>query len=176
MNTRTKIVAGLALLLAALLAWPSLKRAFWDSPSAPPENQETKRKCVVCGMFLDSYPNWIATIRFRDGHEVGFDGLKDLFKYYLDMPRYDASRTFARIDAIRFTEYYSLRAIDGYSAHLVIGSDVLGPMGHELVPFASAQAAAEFLRDHHGDRVLNFTDVTPEVISQLDQMPRTAAR
>jgi nitrous oxide reductase accessory protein NosL len=30
----------------------------------------------------------------------------------------------------------------------VIGSDVLGPMGHELVPHDSSEEAREFMADH----------------------------
>jgi nitrous oxide reductase accessory protein NosL len=51
----------------------------------------------------------------------------------------------------------------------VIGSDTLGPMGHELVPLASEAEAREFLKDHHGRRVLRFDEVTPALLEQLDR-------
>jgi len=35
----------------------------------------------------------------------------------------------------------------------VTGSDVLGPMGEELVPIAGKQAAETFLRDHGGSGI-----------------------
>ena len=41
-------------------------------------------------------------------------------------------------------------AIDGRSAHYVVGSDVTGPMGKELIPFATREAALEFSKDHGG--------------------------
>ena len=51
----------------------------------------------------------------------------------------------------------------------MIGSDVLGPMGHELVPLADAADAAEFVRDHRGKRVLRFGEVTRELTERLDR-------
>jgi nitrous oxide reductase accessory protein NosL len=41
-------------------------------------------------------------------------------------------------------------------------------MGHELVPLASAEEAAEFLADHKGSAVLRFEEVTPELLRELD--------
>ncbi len=51
----------------------------------------------------------------------------------------------------------------------MIGSDVLSPMGHDLVPLASRADAAEFMQDHKGARLLRFDEVTREVIEQLDR-------
>jgi nitrous oxide reductase accessory protein NosL len=50
----------------------------------------------------------------------------------------------------------------------VIGSDTLGPMGHELVPLASEEDAQEFLKDHQGTRILRFGEVTAELLRDLD--------
>jgi len=49
----------------------------------------------------------------------------------------------------------------------VIGSDVYGPMGHELIPFVTGEAAESFSKDHHGKEVLSFDDITPELIESL---------
>ena len=49
------------------------------------------------------------------------------------------------------------------------GSDVLGPMGHELVPLASRQEAEEFMADHKGKRVLTFDQVSAEILKALDK-------
>jgi nitrous oxide reductase accessory protein NosL len=53
-------------------------------------------------------------------------------------------------------------------AFFVIGSDVHGPMGRELIPFGKPTDAEEFRRDHKGKSVLRFSDVTPAVIKGLD--------
>jgi nitrous oxide reductase accessory protein NosL len=38
----------------------------------------------------------------------------------------------------------------------VTGSDVLGPMGKELVPILGREAAETFRRDHAGEKLLRF--------------------
>jgi nitrous oxide reductase accessory protein NosL len=66
------------------------------------------------------------------------------------------------------TDYYGLAFVDGYKAIYVIGSDVYGPMGRELIPFEKEADAKEFMKDHKGKTLLRFKDVTMEVIKQLD--------
>lgn len=51
----------------------------------------------------------------------------------------------------------------------MIGSDVLGPMGHELVPLENEADARDFLKEHKGHRVVTFDQVTPEIIGELDK-------
>jgi nitrous oxide reductase accessory protein NosL len=66
------------------------------------------------------------------------------------------------------TDYYNTARIDAESAWYVVGSDVLGPMGHELVPHDSEADAREFLADHKGKRVLRFADVRASLPAALD--------
>jgi nitrous oxide reductase accessory protein NosL len=58
--------------------------------------------------------------------------------------------------------------MDARAAWYVIGSDTLGPMGHELVPLKTQAEAEEFRKDHHGKRILRFDDVTPALLENLD--------
>lgn len=144
-------------LAAAILALPL---AAGQTPSA-------REKCPVCGMFVAKYPDWVAVLRFKDGRALSFDGPKDLFTAYLDLTRYAPGRSPADVAAIEVKDYYSLRPIDGFKAVFVIGSDVTGPMGRELVPFADAGDAAAFLQDHHGRRSLRFSEITASVLRTL---------
>ena len=66
------------------------------------------------------------------------------------------------------TDYYSVAAIDGRKAFYVIGSDVRGPMGKELVPFAKKADADAFLKDHRGQKVLRFDEITPATLQSPD--------
>ena len=125
--------------------------------------------CPVCGMFVAKYPEWVATLVFRDGKAEHFDGAKDLFKYLLDMDKYAPGHRRADIAALGVTEYYGLTRIDAQTAWYVIGSDVLGPMGHELIPLRTREEAEEFQRDHQGKRLLRFDEVTGSLLLQLDQ-------
>lgn len=136
--------------------------------TASPPKPGARDLCPVCGMLVAKYPNWIASLRFRDGHTHFFDGPKDLFKYLHDLGRYAPGHTRADIAAIFVTDFYELKPIAAESAWYVIGSDVPGPMGHELVPLASRADAEEFLRDHKGRRILGFADITPAVLAALD--------
>ena len=54
------------------------------------------------------------------------------------------------------TDYYALEPIDGRTAFYVVGSDVFGPMGKELIPFAQRAQAEEFLKDHKGRAILHL--------------------
>jgi nitrous oxide reductase accessory protein NosL len=119
-------------------------------------------------MFVYKYPDWLAQIVYTDGTVVFFDGAKDLFKYYLGLKTQGAGRTPAQIDGIYVTDYYDLKPIEARGAFFVVGSNVYGPMGKELVPLKERQAAEEFLRDHGGKAIVAFGDVNPALLKTLD--------
>jgi len=109
-------------------------------------------------MFVAKYHPWVATIVFADGAQVFFDGPKDLFRYLLDPEKFQVQdRTIAEVFV---TDYYRVRFIDARTASFVLGSDVMGPMGGELVPFETSQEAETFALDHGGQEILAFDDVT----------------
>lgn len=151
--------------LFLLLLLPAFAQSG-DSLKLPdPDLEDT---CPVCGMFVAKYPEWIGTVLFLDGHAHHFDGAKDLFKYLLDMPRWAPGHLASDIQSIGVTDYYSLDRIDAHSAWYVTGSDVLGPMGHELIPTASKEDAEEFMHDHKGKHILRFNDVSQALLLDLD--------
>lgn len=151
------------LVLAFFLAAPAFAAPTGKTiPLAP------RDKCAVCGMFVAKFPNFAARITYGDGSYAVFDGCKDMFTYYLNMKKYAAGKSRKEIAALSVTDYYSLGPIDGFSAYYVIGSNVAGPMGNELIPFARLADAEEFRRDHHGKQVLTFTQVSPSVIDKLE--------
>ena len=124
--------------------------------------------CPVCGMFVAKYPEWIATVLYRDGHAHHFDGAKDMFKYLLELSRWAPGHDAEEIKAIGVTEYYSVQPIDARSAWYVVGSDVLGPMGHELIPLETEADAMEFLNDHEGRKILRFDGISLPLLKNLD--------
>jgi nitrous oxide reductase accessory protein NosL len=119
-------------------------------------------------MFVTKYPDWIAQAIYRDGSYAVFDGPKDLFKYLLNPRTYAPTKQAAEVAALYVTDYYSLTLIDGRAARYVIGSDVLGPMGRELIPLAAEKEARQFMIDHKGKRLLRFAEVTADVLKGLD--------
>ncbi|QFY43077.1 nitrous oxide reductase accessory protein NosL [Candidatus Methylospira mobilis] len=145
--------------------------AFFTSAvllAAEPPKPDTKSLCPVCGMLVAKYPNWVATVVWKNGHAHHFDGAKDMFKFLYDLARYAPGHKREEISAIYVTEFYSLERIDAKKALFVTGSDVLGPMGHELVPLATPEDAADFMKDHKGKRMLRFDQVTADVPVGLD--------
>jgi nitrous oxide reductase accessory protein NosL len=125
-------------------------------------------KCPVCGMFVAKYPDWSATARFKDGTTSYYDGPKDMFSHYFDTGRYTPGKRQADIVALAVKEYYSLAAIDARAACFVIGSDVYGPMGSELIPFLNEKDALSFKTDHKGKRILRFNEITRQTIQSLN--------
>jgi len=144
---------------------------FWMGASHaddPPSIKKTDR-CPVCGMFVYKYPKWVAQIVFKDGTYYFYDGAKDMFKHYFNVPKYTPGKSAEGIKAIYVTDYYEVELIEAKSAFYVIGSNILGPMGHELLPFKDQASAQEFLEDHKGKSILRFQDVTPAIIESLDR-------
>jgi len=133
-----------------------------------PVNPSDRDKCPVCGMFVAKYPDFLAQIIFQDGSYALFDGSKDMFKYYFDIKKYNPSKDLSEIAVIYVTDYYSLTPIDGREAYYVVGSDVFGPMGKELIPFEKEEDADEFMSDHGGKKPVRFDAVKPELITGLD--------
>jgi nitrous oxide reductase accessory protein NosL len=119
-------------------------------------------------MRVENHPDWAAAVSYRDGRAAWFDGPKDLFTYLQDPMRYGARKGGPEVAAIQVKDYYGLKAIDARKAFFVLGSDVMGPMGRELIPFAAEADAREFMKDHRGRRVLAFREITPTTLKELE--------
>ncbi|HEY6838824.1 MAG TPA: nitrous oxide reductase accessory protein NosL [Geobacteraceae bacterium] len=152
----TAIVALLVFLTAS---------AYAGNPK--PRKPGAGDKCAVCGMFVAKYTDFAAQLQFRDGTVMFFDGPKDLFTYYQGLARSSAGRKPGDVTAAFVTGFYTLTPIDGLKAFYVTGSNVNGPMGRELVPFATEAEAREFRKDHKGKAILRFRDITPAIVREL---------
>ncbi len=139
-----------------------------DSAERKRRGMTKKDKCPVCGMFVYKYPKWVAVIELADGTSYFYDGAKDMFKHYMNVSKYTPSKAGQDIVSLEVTDYYAVSLIDAKEAWYVIGSDVFGPMGHELIPFETQVSAKEFLEDHKGTHILRFQDVTEDTIKALD--------
>ena len=153
-----KRVASSAALLCALV----MTAGAQPRPAEP----GPKDRCAVCGMFVARYTNFLAQLTLEDGSSAYFDGVKDMVRYYRDPTRFGGSGK--KVLAIFVKDYYTLEPIDGRPAYYVLGSDVMGPMGRELIPFRTAEAAEEFRKDHKGKRVLRFEEVDDGVLAELN--------
>lgn len=145
------------LLLAILLTVPVI-----SAGETKPVKPSSKDKCLVCGMFVAKYTNWIAEIIFKDSTYAFFDGPKDMFKYYHNLNTYNPSKKVSDIAAIYVTEYYSVKMMSAEKMFFIKGSDAYGPMGEEFVPIETEKKAKEFRKDHNGKKILRFNEITAE--------------
>ncbi|MGD2071657.1 MAG: nitrous oxide reductase accessory protein NosL [Gemmatimonadota bacterium] len=123
--------------------------------------------CPVCGMVVPPDSPWTATVVHEAGDRRLFDGPKDLFKYLLFPDRYPRPERGAGIGEITVTAYYDRATIPARAALFVVGSDVMGPMGAELIPHRTRAEAEEFAADHGGERIFAYDEVTPEILAPL---------
>jgi nitrous oxide reductase accessory protein NosL len=120
--------------------------------------QTASSRCDLCGMRLDPSSGWRSGGRAQSGAEVRFDSPKCLFSYH------------HREGGVRdpwFIEYYSQERRAGRDLFFVLGSDVQGSMGRDLVPVQGREAAERFSREHHGARVIPFDDVSAAIVEDL---------
>lgn len=130
-----------------------------DGPPVP----GPKDRCSTCGMFVAKYPSWVATIVYEDGSRRFFDGPKDLFRF-----RSNQEPSTVQEVEVWVTDYYTTKPMNARDAFFVCGSDVLGPMGAELIPLASVELAESFRTDHGGEAILVFNDVDADVLRSLE--------
>ncbi|MDY6850035.1 MAG: nitrous oxide reductase accessory protein NosL [Geoalkalibacter sp.] len=114
-------------------------------------------RCAVCGMYVATYPNWVAAAEFSDGALVFFDGPKDMFAYYFNLSRYRPQDSRKKLVGLYVTEYFTMERLSAQDVYFVVGSEVLGPMGHELVPVKGDDGLTRFLSKHGGRKVLRFS-------------------
>jgi len=116
--------------------------------------------CVYCGMPVAEFPKWQTSI-LTDKEKMEFCSPRCLFIKYLEQ------KEKLQEAEILVVDYYELEKIDGRNAFFVIKSDVIGPMGHDLVPFKTKADAENFQNDHQGQKILAFQEVTMEIIQEL---------
>jgi len=140
--------------------------SFASNPvfSAEPKMPGKKDRCPVCGMFVAPYPDLVTTIVLKDNSQIFFDGCKDLFRYYFKLPGGEEKGTRGEIAEIYVTEYYSTQLLPANEVFFVLGSDVYGPMGKELIPVAKKELAETFMLDHSGTQILRFNEITPDIL------------
>lgn len=159
-----KQLLSTVLLVALALGAAATSGVTLEQDSLQPGDSDV---CAVCGMFVARHPEWVAQVVYEDGSTEYFDGPKDLFKYLRYPQRYAREHRGLRIEAVFVTSYYDRTPIPARDAFYVLGSDVLGPMGAELVPHGSRDDAEEFMVDHRGHRILSYDDITVEVLESL---------
>ena len=87
-----------------------------------------------------------------------------MMKFYFEPAKYEHNHANNQIEQINVTDYYTLESIDGKNAFYVVGSNVYGPMGEELIPFKNEAQAKKFMADHYGKTLLKFEEIKKEIL------------
>lgn len=141
MNRRTFLWSSMGLALA--LGAPACKHEV---------------RCKNCGMKIDPKSAWRAELVAQDGAVTPFDSPRCALTAWRSGKVHAAS--------LRVQSYYDRKPRDGAEMRFVIGGDVVGPMGPDLVPVDPTRVT-KFIQDHGADRALRLDEVTPQVLATL---------
>ncbi|MEM9071538.1 MAG: nitrous oxide reductase accessory protein NosL [Myxococcota bacterium] len=118
--------------------------ACGDAPAA--------ERCARCGMLVGTAPAWLSGLG-----DTRFDSPKCLLRWRAEQGR----------EGGWVTEYYSSERREIERILFVVGSDVISPMGDDLVPVENRVQADVFVRDH-GGRVIAPGEVDAATLASLD--------
>lgn len=119
---------------------------------------KTEARCKHCGMKIDPASAWRTELVGDDGSVTSFDTPR------CALTSWRSGTTPAK--AIRVQEYYDRTTRDGNDVRFVIGGDVVGPMGPDIVP-VDPPRSSKFIQDHGADRALRLEEVTPQILSAI---------
>lgn len=173
-RSRSNLVSPAILVISSIISvWPAMALAGNLLTLPDGSKLDLSQKCPVCGMIIGGKEGQAVTLTFNDGrvatfggvaaavfndgHTVGFEGARCLFIYNSVPQKYrvsvkDVTRQFV-------TDYRSKKLIDLTGAYLVLGSDVKGPMGYDLIPFASKEDAGKFAAANNGKWIVQLHEV-----------------
>ncbi len=170
-NHQCKKMDEKQLQMIALYLWDVKRIEKKSDKKATHINVPKIEKCPVCGMFVYKNSKWAAVLEIVQNNKITklyFDGVKDLVKFYFKPGKWGNYKNI-KIKGVILTDYYNQTAIDGLLAVYVSGSDVLGPMGKEIIPFSNKENAMTFIKDHGGKLINSFGEISSKIIKMLDE-------
>lgn len=117
-----------------------------------------EQRCKHCGMRIDPSSAWRAELIAADGSATSFDTPRCALTSW----RTGKSQA----TSLRVQEYYERKWRSAEELRFVIGGDVAGPMGPDLVPVDPSRAT-KFIQDHAADRALRLDEITADVLSGM---------
>lgn len=135
--------AALAPMIAVAMALAGCKASAHDE------------RCGRCGMKVDKQSAFRTETRSASGEMRAFDSPKCAL----------SARKSG--EALVVQDYYSRQTrVDEPSMRFVAGSDVMGPMGRDLIPVLEADVA-KFRTDHGGTKTLKAVEIPAEKAMDL---------
>lgn len=160
------MISTAILFLAGACLGASGQKTAATSAAEGPMAIPAELSCGVCGMFPARYPQWQSQVIFSDGKMVPFDGCKDMFKYLLMMSKFDQDHTRNDVATIWVKDFNNGSWFNGEKATYVVGSEQMGPMGKELIPFETQESAEKFQAEN-GGTIHSFTEINMEMVGKL---------
>ena len=111
-------------------------------------------------MKIDPASVWTAELVSNDGKVVAFDTPRCALSAWRSGKAPAAS--------MRVREYYDASGPmrDATGLRFMLGGDVVGPMGSDLVPVDPSRAS-KFIQDHEADRALKLDEITTDVLAAM---------
>jgi copper chaperone NosL len=109
-------------------------------------------------MPIDPNSQWNAELVLSDGGKVAFDSPR------CAMLAWRTHQVDAR--SLLVQDYYDRQWLEGTDVLFITSSDVVGPMGPDVVPVDRSRAQ-QFAREHAGTRPLPLADVTLGLLREL---------
>ncbi len=127
-------------------------------------------RCLIRQIKVYEDPAWIAKAQTAQKKDVYFSSPKSMFEFYFQPDRWNELGTATPDDiiSVSVTDFKTLEAINARSAFFVYGSNVTGPAGDDLVPFAELKDAKAFMKKHNGKRILRFSEIKNSLIRLIN--------
>lgn len=117
-------------------------------------------RCARCGMVIAPKSAWEAELTSDKGDVTRFDTPRCAIRAFR------AAAPSPRVE-LRVHEFYTGEMRSAKDVVFVVGSDLVGPMGPELVPVDPARAQ-KLTADHAGKRTLTLDAVDERVLGSGD--------
>ncbi len=116
------------------------------------------QRCKHCGMVIDPASAWRTDLVDADGTTTSFDTPRCALTWWRSGK--------GKATSLRAQEYYERRWRNGDELRFVLGGDVVGPMGPDLVPVDPSRVT-KFIQDHGAEKALRLDEITMDVLSSI---------
>lgn len=119
-------------------------------------------RCAHCGMKVDKESGWKVDLVTKDGKTTSYDTPRCAFAAL-------RGGAVSLNSVMRVRDYYDRSEHLADEMRFVVGSDVVGPMGKDLVPLTPAHVES-FLKSHGSEKTkaLGFPEVTRATLDTLE--------
>jgi nitrous oxide reductase accessory protein NosL len=172
---KKRFVVVIVILLTVIVGYTAPGSKVTAQPTAKVSSQVTVKQpmeipenvsCGKCGMYPAQYPRWQSQIIFKDVTMTPFDGCKCMFNFLFTMDKFDKAHSRDDVLVVWVKDFDSGTWINAVDAYYVVGSNEMGPMGKELIPFGDNAAAMKF-QELQGGTIMEYAEITVDVLKTL---------